>query len=308
MDDWLRVPSTPDPGAGRKGLSSFLLVTFIITYSIEGPLIAAGFRINTIPPLYGQLAVAAVMWVPALAAFLTVRFVTGEGTGVLKIKLGPLRPYLAAGVVIPGCYLLAYGMSWLLGLGEPDWELKGFYSMISAAGGQLEGSLPPPAVVLAGVYLATLLMSPFLNGFFGLGEEIGWRGYLLPKLMPLGKAKAYVLIGFIWGLWHLPLLLVGFTYPGRSLLGIPVFIALTTAFGAYLNELSLRNGNCVIAGWAHGVFNSQKFGVWPLLFPGVNPLLGGYAGLVGIVVWAGLALAAVARKNDKPSGAGRADR
>jgi hypothetical protein len=33
------------------------------------------------------------------------------------------------------------------------------------------------------------------------------------------------------------------------------------------------------------VFNSQKLGIWTLLFPGVNPLIGGYAGVVGIVVW-----------------------
>ena len=37
--------------------------------------------------------------------------------------------------------------------------------------------------------------------------------------------------------------------------------------------------------WAHGVFNSQKLGVWPLLFPDVHPLLGGYAGVLGIGIW-----------------------
>jgi hypothetical protein len=35
----------------------------------------------------------------------------------------------------------------------------------------------------------------------------------------------------------------------------------------------------------HGVFNSQKLGVWAVLFPTVNPLIGGFAGVVGIVVW-----------------------
>jgi membrane protease YdiL (CAAX protease family) len=37
-----------------------------------------------------------------------------------------------------------------------------------------------------------------LIGLFGFGEEFGWRGYLLPKLMPLGRWKAYVLVGIIW--------------------------------------------------------------------------------------------------------------
>jgi hypothetical protein len=43
----------------------------------------------------------------------------------------------------------------------------------------------------------------------------------------------------------------------------------------------------VIAAWGHGLFNAQKLGVWPLIFVGINPLLGGYTGLIGMVVlWA----------------------
>ena len=35
-------------------------------------------------------------------------------------------------------------------------------------------------------------------------KELGWRGYLLPKLMPLGEKKALLISGLIWGLWHAP--------------------------------------------------------------------------------------------------------
>jgi hypothetical protein len=108
--------------------------------------------------------------------------------------------------------------------------------------------------------------------------------------MPLGKPWAYLLVGIVWGLWHLPLVLVGFAYPGHWLAGTAMFLILTTAFGVYLNELTLRNGSSILAGWAHGVFNSQKLGIWSLLFPGVNPLLGGYAGAVGLAVWVGIAV------------------
>jgi hypothetical protein len=108
---------------------------------------------------------------------------------------------------------------------------------------------------------------------------------LLPKLLPLGRPRAHLLLGIIWGLWHLPLVLVGFTYPGHPVVGTAMFIFLTVGFGTYLDELTLKHRSSVLAGWAHGVFNSQKLGVWPLLFPDVNPLLGGYAGLLGIGIW-----------------------
>jgi membrane protease YdiL (CAAX protease family) len=150
-------------------------------------------------------------------------------------------------------------------------------------------------VIWPTLFGATLVAGPLVNGLVALGEEIGWRGYLLPKLMPLGKLKAYVLMGVIWALWHLPLLLIGFVYPGQPLWGTLAFMALLVAFGIYINELSLRHRSSILAGWMHGVFNSQKLGVWPLLFPTLNPLIGGYAGIVGIAVWLALGLGEMQR-------------
>ncbi len=91
-------------------------------------------------------------------------------------------------------------------------------------------------------------------------------------------------------MWHLPLIAIGFTYPGQPVLGILAFMALTTAFGIYLNELTLRRRSTILAGWVHGLFNSQKLGIWTLIFPSVDPLVGGYAGIVGIAVWLALGL------------------
>ena len=149
----------------------------------------------------------------------------------------------------------------------------------------MNASQPGIRNALPTLLLASLLPGAFFNSLIALGEEIGWRGYLLPRLMPLGKVRAYVLLGIIWGLWHTPLVLIGFTYPGYPILGALFFIMLATALGVYINELALQNNSCLIAAWAHGIFNSQKLGVVSLVFPGVNPLLGGYAGVIGIAVW-----------------------
>ena len=269
----------------RRGIFSFLSITFFITYAIEGALILSGFRITRLPAMYGQLVVAAVMWVPALATVLTIRFITREGFAIVNFRFGSWKPYVASGLIVPLCFVLIYGLTWLLGLGEPHWELDQYMATLRQAGGANIPHMPSPAIILPAMYMATLVMAPFLNGLFGFGEELGWRGYLLPKLMVLGKPRAYVLLGIVWGLWHLPLILIGFTYPGHPVLGVVAFVAVTITLGIYINELTLRHRSSILAGWVHGVFNSQKLGVWAMLFPTVNPLIGGFAGIVGIVVW-----------------------
>lgn len=271
----------------RKGVSAFLIITFVLTYVIEGALIWTGFRIDEQPALFGQLVIVGVMWTPALATVLTVKLVTREGFANTNLHFGAWRPYVKTALVIPAVFALIYALTWLLGLGAPDWLLVQFRTQMEAMGADLS-QMPAPAQLLPIMLLATLVFTPFINSAVAFGEELGWRGYLLPKLMPLGKTKAYLLMGVIWGLWHAPLVLIGFNYPGYPILGVVWMIGLTTALGLYINELSLRHRSSILAAWMHGVFNSQGYGIWRLLFPAVNPLWGGMTGLIAILVWSTL--------------------
>lgn len=289
----------------RRGILSFLLITFALTYTLEGALIAGGFRFESIPGALGQFVVVVAMWIPTAATILTVKFVTHEQRALANFRLGPWQPYLAAAILLPLCFALVYALTWALGLTQPDWDLEQFRAMFVSAGVDVP-PIPQPGLALLGVFVASLVLAPFVNSLFALGEEIGWRGYLLPRLLPLGKAPAYLLLGVIWGLWHMPLILIGFTYPGQPLLGTLAFIALTTAFGIYINEQALQHNSCALAAWIHGIFNSQKLGMWPLLFPRLNPLLGGYAGVIGILVW--LALGAWQAGLARSSGAAKQTR
>lgn len=265
----------------KIGIASFLVITFAITYGIEFTLIANG--ISPIAHGFGQYIVALVMWVPAFAALITVKFITKEGVSILRMNFGKIKPYLISALVIPVCYLIIYSLTLMFGFGEPDWEMNSLKNVFIQQGQQIP-EIPKYSWVL--LYLTTLVFAPLLNSVFGFGEELGWRGYLLFKLLPLGKLKAYTLLGVIWGLWHLPMILVGFMYPGYPLLGIVFFCLLTTLLGIYMNELTIKYNSSVIAGWIHGLFNSQRLGIWTLLFPAVNPLLGGYGGIIGLAIWA----------------------
>lgn len=84
----------------------------------------------------------------------------------------------------------------------------------------------------------------------GIGEEYGWRGYLLPRLLPLGEIKATVLVGLIWCFWHLPMMLMGLNYPGQNALVssivFMVFVVLMSFPFTWL-YLASRGGVIVVA-------------------------------------------------------------
>jgi uncharacterized protein len=269
----------------RKGIVSFLLITFGITYLMEGILILSGFRVTLVPAVIGQYTIMIAMWVPALATFITTRFITKEKISSTLVSFGPsIKPYLVTALVIPATFIITYLLTWALGLGSPDWQLASFYQLIASTGADMTGA-PSPSQILTLLFIITLFAAPFINSIAAFGEEWGWRGYLLPRLMPLGKWKAYLLVGIIWGLWHAPLVAVGFNYPGMPVLGILLMVLLTSALGVFINEMTLRYKSAILAGWIHGVFNSQAYGIWRmLLFAGANPIFGGITGLVGIVV------------------------
>src|SRR5436305_814196 len=67
--------------------------------------------------------------------------------------------------------------------------------------------------------LQALLLTPL-----AFGEQWGWRGYLLPRLLPLGQWPALLLSGAIWGLWHAPVILLGYNYPQHPILGVLVMV------------------------------------------------------------------------------------
>jgi membrane protease YdiL (CAAX protease family) len=115
------------------------------------------------------------MFAPMVAALIMRLFVSKEG---LKGSLGLLRSwgYYVAALLVPAVFVTAVVLIvQALGLGEFSWSGAGLL-----------------------VYL-TLMLKTLPNVPFTLGEEYGWRGYLLPRLLPLGEVRATLLVGLIWG-------------------------------------------------------------------------------------------------------------
>jgi membrane protease YdiL (CAAX protease family) len=106
-------------------------------------------------------------------------------------------------------------------------------------------------VILAAVVAATLFGGP-------LGEEIGWRGYALPRLAQrFGMARASVLLGVIWACWHLPLFFIpGIDKTGQSL---PVYVLQVTALSVAMAWVYAHtSGSLLLAVLMHAAVNQSK--------------------------------------------------
>jgi uncharacterized protein len=91
--------------------------------------------------------------------------------------------------------------------------------------------VPSNALIFA--FPTVLIVGGALGLPLTIGEEYGWRGYLLPRLLPLGEVAATLMVAVLWAVWHIPILLIGLNYPNQPLWAVlPVFTVMIvlTAF------------------------------------------------------------------------------
>jgi membrane protease YdiL (CAAX protease family) len=113
------------------------------------------------------------------------------------------------------------------------------------------------------------------------GEEIGWRGYALPRLSALvGLGPASVILGVIWASWHLPL----FFFPGADTLGqsFPLYLLQVTALSVALAWLYWRTGgSLLLVMLLHAAINNTK-DIVPSIVPGAT---NAFALSTSLVAW-----------------------
>ncbi len=271
----------------RKSLIWFLGITFLFSWPL---FLAPLLLFKEMGPVNKQLMTqglwAIAMWGPGIAAIITTLFIMKRPFKSLRLNtLGPKRFYLWAWFLPIGLSILGGLLTLLFGLAKLDLNFTLIReSMASAAGGN---SVPAEMIVAIQVLLVFTL-APFINVLFALGEELGWRGFLLPYLMPLGQWKAILISGVIWGIWHAPVIAQGLNYPGYPILGIFMMIVFCVLLGIIFSWLYLNTKSPWVAALAHGSINASA-GL-PVLFlkPGFNMAFGGT--IATPVAWIGMAL------------------
>ena len=267
-----------------RPVAYYVALAFGLAWLIEGIALARGV---TFAPLTvrGTMVLASAMFTPAIAAFI-VRLSTKEGFASAGLRVGPRKLYLAVWSALPALVVLIYGITLAIGLGTFDPSLSKLMELMRAnSNGRPLPHLPPVRILGSLIYLQSLTLGVLIATVATFGEEFGWTGYLLIKLLPLGRWRAAVIYGAIWGLWHAPVIVAGYNYPGHPRTGALMMCLLTITFALSQTALRIRSGSVLLTSFAHACLNTQGLGVLPLLVVGVSPVLGGITGLVGIAVF-----------------------
>lgn len=287
----LPVPETQpvDMQVSWSGISLYLLLTFAISWTLF-----IGLRAANVPFI---VRATAGMFGPAFSAVL-VRLIRREGFGDAGLRLvarGNRRGwwmYLAAYVVPP--LVLFAGILVALLSGYQHWAFSTNLQALAqvtvkalqAQGQKIPAGMTPVRLatisIISQAILAFTLAIP-INMIATFGEEFGWRGYLLPKLAPLGGVWAALIIGVIWGLWHAPLIVLdSYNYPGHLWLGILMMIVFTTALSCIFAWLRFRSGSVWPSTLAHAAINAQAGFALVFLSRG-DSFIGAPLGILGLL-------------------------
>ncbi|MCX6049755.1 MAG: CPBP family intramembrane metalloprotease [Chloroflexi bacterium] len=212
-----------------------------------------------------------VMFTPLLAMLLMLLVVTRDGYSragwrILGLQRAGLRSWPMA-LLLPLLVLAcSFETATLLGVARWQWPAGAAWSQFGA----------------------NLLAGLLFNTLFALGEEIGWRGYLLPKLLPLGPVRAALLGGFLHGLWHLPMILLTPFYhgDGNRWIVVPLFLLTLSVGGIFYSYLRLTSDSVWPVALGHGAFN-LFWGIFTDLAVPVAPLamayLSGESGILTLI-------------------------
>ena len=281
-----------------KRIWVFLAFAFGITWTVDLVIyLTGGLTKFSILSLTGALMVVS-MAAPALAHLLT-RWITKEGWKDLFLKphfKQVKRYWLVSWLGTPLLVLVGLGIYFVIFPKYFDPTLAAVSNLLAQTAQNTGKPIPlSPAIFLVVQIIQATLIGPIVNSLAVLGEEFGWRAYLLPRLMPLGGRKAMLLMGLIWGIWHWPVIFMGYeyglSYPGAPWLGPIVFIWFTFIFGVYVSWLTLKANNVWPAVVAHGSINGIAALAIYLTTGQPNPLLGpAVVGLLGSIPFTLLAL------------------
>lgn len=135
-------------------------------------------------------------------------------------------------------------------------------------------------------YLITLLSGIVagitINALAAFGEELGWRGFLFEEFKKFGFVKSSLVIGFIWGVWHAPIIAMGHNFPQHPFEGIFLMIIFCTALSFIMNYFREKTGSVVLSSMMHGTLNGNA-GLYLYANSIKNDIIYNLTGISGII-------------------------
>ena len=272
-----------------KKILLFILLTFFIDWALVYLFITMGGKVDSVGIM---LLGAAYMFVPMIVTIVIQKAILKQPlAGPMGISFKVNRWFFVAwflpliiAFAVMGVSLLIPGVTF-----TPD--MSGFMDSLASALSpeQMEqameqlASMPVHPVWL--IVVLALISGTTTNAILGFGEELGWRGFLLKELGFMGFWKSSALIGFIWGIWHAPLVLLGLNYPQNPQLGVLLMTSWTILIAPLFSYIRIKSRSVIAASIFHGTINAVP-GLAIILIAGGSDLTVGLTGLAGFVVFA----------------------
>lgn len=240
------------PRSSRAQVVTYLLLVFAFS-SVFYFLILRAHTLGAGAGLY----VTGIMWCPALAAIATLRL-NHRDLRELGWKW-PQSPYALQSWFIPLLYAtIAYAIVWIAGFGGfPNHDFMN--QLVTRMGLRVSPQLSTILYIL-------------LGGSFGLsrslatalGEEIGWRGFLVPELFKTTSFTATALIsGVVWACWHYPILIWGDYNSGTpTWYGLTCFTVLVWSISFVFAWMRLKSGSLWTGALLHASHNLYIQGIF----------------------------------------------
>jgi membrane protease YdiL (CAAX protease family) len=236
-------PVSPD--RARKGLIIYLGCIVVGSTPLLWRIVDVGLPVEDGRQLP---LVVALMWVPALSSFAT-RLIMREGVRDVSFRLGGwtgFRAVLGAVLFPVAAGALAYGAAWTSRLTEFVSPQYGLFPAFQSTGVRF---------ALAVLFAATA--GSLIGIITSAGEEIGWRGYMVSRLVQAGVPRPLLLSGIIWGLWHVPGILSGQYAAGPNRwLSAALFLVLAVSLSVLWGRMRLTTGSVWPAVLGHSAWNA----------------------------------------------------
>jgi len=249
----------------KKEIITYVILTFSL--SLIGYYLVINSKVIGISPFIAMLC---LMWCPALSAIITSLAYEKNIRGI-GWKLGRVR-WLVIGYTLPICYsTLAYGIIWLFGFAiiNPNYQFNIF---------------------------SLIILGTLFNIAFAAGEEIGWRGFLVPHLYKLTGSftKTSLITGIIWSVWHFPLIISGVYLAKMPLDFQLLFLVITvTAMTFPISWLRLKSGSvwpAVLLHASHNLYIQRIFDPLTIENSSLSKYMIGESGVVMMVILIGTAV------------------
>ena len=266
----------------KKGIQ-FIVLTCLVSWTIAGA--AIGLGLHEAKGLSYTVFGAIYMLLPTICVIILQKLHKEKLFSNLNISFRFNRWFLVAGV-IPILYaFITLGINLFFTNVSFSANYEGLLSSLPAEQATLVAeqlSKFPPVVLLLINLVQAIIAGYTINAFFAFGEELGWRGYLLKALKGKKFLSVSLITGFIWGLWHFPLILIGHNYPQHPITGVGMMIIWCILLSPVITYMVIKSKSVITAAIYHGTLNAIA-GIGVLYLVGGNDLTNGVTGIAGFI-------------------------